>query len=228
MPPVDEAKEEQQRLWDGVEFRGAVDRGDVDKVDEMLTAGVNPNYKPDAPEASWSVLMLAANSGRAPLIDKLSKGGRMPKVEDRDPHGFQALMLAAYQGHVEIVKILLSKSADVNAKNDKGETPLMMAAAEGHKEVVASLLEAKANPDAVDSNEMSAIEKAARWGRSECLKLLLATVKEDPRKLKHCMLFGELFKHEEIVTIIKDILEPKEAIEGGEATGEDAEKVVAA
>lgn len=230
MPPVDEAKALEEQLWQAVEFRGAVDRGDVEKVDEMLNPpaekgavpAANPVYKPEG--TSWTVLMLAANSGQDSLVEKFSKGGRMPKIEDTDPHGFQALMLAAYQGHVPICEKLIAKNANVNAKNASGETPLMMAAAEGHRDVVNLLLGAGADPDALDSNEMSAIKKAARWGRADCLKALLEKVQADRRQLKHCMLFGELFKHEEIVTIIKNILDPKEAVEAGDGGEEAIEK----
>ncbi len=101
MPPVDEAAEAMAKLWEAVALRGAVDRGDVEAVDKCLEEGANPNYKmPDG--AFWTVLMLAANSGNAVLVEKMSKGGKMPKVDDKDPHGVQAIMLAAFRSHAYI------------------------------------------------------------------------------------------------------------------------------
>jgi len=50
--------------------------------------------------------------------------------------GGTALMLAAQKGHKEVVKLLLKKGANVNAKNDLGWTALDFAAKEGYKEIV--------------------------------------------------------------------------------------------
>mmetsp|Transcript_78201 Transcript_78201/g.221748 ORF Transcript_78201/g.221748 Transcript_78201/m.221748 type:complete len:257 (+) Transcript_78201:92-862(+) len=222
MPPTDEAKEAENALWAAVAFRGAVDKGELDEVETMLSEGANPIYKM-GDGASWTVLMLAANGGHAPLVDRLCKGGRMPKVEDKDPAGFQAVMLAAFKGHAAICQALLDKKADVNCKNEDGETPLMMAAAEGHLEVVQLLLSSGADPDALDKNDMSAIKKAARWGRTGCLKELLPKVRADPRQLKHCLLFGRLYEHPDVAEEIRRILEPEGAAVGEEDALDDDE-----
>lgn len=207
MPPADEAKEEADRLWSAVAFRGAVEKGEIELVEELLANGANPTYKM-TDGASWTVLMLAGYSGHAALVEKLSKGGRMPKIDEKDPQGFQAIMLAAFKGHAAICQALLDKKADVNAKNEDGITPLMMAAGEGHHEVVSVLLANGADPDTLDKNDMSAIKKAARWGHLACLKELLPKVQQDPRQMKHCLLFGRLYGHEAIVAQMKKILEP--------------------
>ena len=55
--------------------------------------------------------------------------------------GTTALMLAAQDGHTEIVKLLLEKGADVNVKTTTGITALWMASQNGHTEVVKLLLE---------------------------------------------------------------------------------------
>merc|ERR1719162_274085 len=153
--------------------------------------------------------MLASHSGHASIVDKLSKGGRMPKIEDKDPHGFQALMVAALQGHASVCSALLDKKAEVNARSEDGETSLMMASAEGHTDVVKLLLETGADPDALDKQGMGAIKKAAKWGRVECLKELLPKVEKDPRQLKHCLLFGRLCGHPDIVHEMTKALEPE-------------------
>uniref|UniRef100_A0A7S2PW22 Peptidase A2 domain-containing protein n=1 Tax=Zooxanthella nutricula TaxID=1333877 RepID=A0A7S2PW22_9DINO len=219
MPPVDEAKEEEARLWQAVEFRGAVDRADDAKVQELMEAGANPIYKM-SDGSSWTVLMLAANSGSELLVEKLSRGGKMPKVDDKDPHGYQAIMLAALQGHAQIVAKLIEKGADKDAINEDGETPLMMAAAHGHKEVVSFLLDSGADPNLLDKNDMSAIKKAARWGHLDCIRELLPKVEDNPRQLKHCMIFGKFYGHEDIVAEMKRILEPvDDGVEGEEDAG---------
>lgn len=51
--------------------------------------------------------------------------------------GSAALHVAAYFGHVEVVKLLLGDSdIDVDIRNSHGETPLHKAALTGRKEVV--------------------------------------------------------------------------------------------
>jgi len=207
MPPVDEAKELADRHWQAVAFRGAVERGELEMVDEILAAGHNPTYKM-TDGSNWTVLMIAAHCGQAPLVEKFTKGGRMPKVEEKDPNGFQAIMLAALMGQKDVCQILLDKKADVNSQDESGETPLMKASAEGHHEVVQLLLASGADPDARDCNDMTAIKKAASWGRVECLKELLPKVESNPRQLKHCLLFGRLNGHQEVVDEMTRVLEP--------------------
>lgn len=207
MPPVDEAKEEERKHWEAVQFRGAVEKGNLQTVDDMIGEGFNCCYKM-TDGCAWSVLMIASHAGHQPLVEKFTKGGRMPKVEEKDPNGFQAIGLASLKGQLTVCQTLLDKKADVNAKDEDGETPLMKASAEGHLEVVKLLLAAGADPDALDKNDMSAIKKAARWGRTECMMELLPKVKDDPRQLKHCLLFGRLNGHKGVEDAMAEVLAP--------------------
>jgi uncharacterized protein len=56
-------------------------------------------------------------------------------------YGVPGTSLAAEGGDVEIVKLLIEKGADVNAKNVDGVTALMFAAGEGRLEAVKLLIE---------------------------------------------------------------------------------------
>jgi ankyrin repeat protein len=57
-------------------------------------------------------------------------------VNAKDNLGGTALMRAAFDGHKEVVELLLEKGADVNAKDKDGGTALMIAYVKGHKEIV--------------------------------------------------------------------------------------------
>ena len=88
--------------------------------------------------------------------------------------GRTALHFAAYEGKVEIVKYLISKGANVNAKDDTGATPLHCAAADtGHEEhdngklEVAKILISKgADVNAAESSDGITPLRLAKAGRT--------------------------------------------------------------
>jgi hypothetical protein len=84
-------------------------------------------------------------------------------------------MLAAYNGHVEIVKMLAEKGADVNALNGLGQSPLAGAIFKGESEVVKALIELKADPRV---GHPTAVDSAKMFGQRRYLELLGATEEE--------------------------------------------------
>ena len=66
-------------------------------------------------------------------------------IYETDPIGSTALHYAARSGQVLIAKILLSKGAQIDAKNDYEETPLNQAVYFCHEKVVAFLIDKGAN-----------------------------------------------------------------------------------
>lgn len=102
----------------------------------------------------------------------LSVGGVDVNAKNKD--GRTALIEAAMEGHVEVVRLLLENKADVNEKITKAcATALMAAACNGHTETVKLLLENKADINAETSNGGTALQYAAYKGHIEVVKLLL-------------------------------------------------------
>lgn len=84
-----------------------------------------------------------------------------------------ALLNAARAGHGDTVKSLLSGGrADVNGKDERGNTPLIEAARFGHNDAVQALLIAKADVRAKNDEGQTALALAVRGGHNEVVRLL--------------------------------------------------------
>lgn len=103
----------------------AVQHNDLARVKAFLREGANPDYR-DAAGSSYTPLMYAAHAGDCYLARLLlgNKAGVNFLSEDL-PHNQRALMLAAGSGSVDMLKILLTRGATVNIRNNDGETTLM-------------------------------------------------------------------------------------------------------
>ncbi len=86
---------------------------------------------------------------------------------------FGILHHAISHGHHEIVKILLEKGADIEAKTKDGLTPLMFASRNGHHEIVKTLLEKGADIEAKTIDDFPSLILASRYGYHEIVKTLL-------------------------------------------------------
>ncbi|KAJ1328888.1 ankyrin repeat domain-containing protein 50 [Microdochium nivale] len=88
---------------------------------------------------------------------------------------FTDLILASYYGHRTVVKLLLEKGAEIEAKDSEyGRTPLSWAAKNGHEASVKLLLEKGADIEAKDSEYgQTPLSWAAENGHEAIVKLLL-------------------------------------------------------
>ncbi|KAF8426742.1 ankyrin repeat-containing domain protein [Tirmania nivea] len=85
-----------------------------------------------------------------------------------------AVGAAAYQGHREIVLLLLNRGADVNSTAGKYGSALGAAAYQGHREIVSLLLDRRADVNGTAGNYGSALGAAAYNGHEDVLLLLIA------------------------------------------------------
>lgn len=84
-----------------------------------------------------------------------------------------ALLQAARMGHADTVRNLLAGGgADVNGRDERGNTPLIEAARAGHDDVVQALLVARADVSAKNDEGQTALALAARGGHDEIVRLL--------------------------------------------------------
>jgi len=91
-------------------------------------------------------LFQAIQKGSQAQVETLLSGGT--DVNARDDNGLTPLMVAAFLGRVDVVRLLLQKGADVNARDLQGEGALIKASAAGRDEVVGLLLKKGADVNA--------------------------------------------------------------------------------
>lgn len=147
-------------------FWEALARDDVDRVRTLLLRGtdtnaVHPQFGPAivvaARERSWNVVReLAGIVGT--------------RVDAPNARAETAAMLAALQGELDIVRLLVKKGAEVNRP---GWTPLHYAALSGNVDLLRYLLDQNAYIDAQSPNRSTPLMMAARQDRIDAVHLLV-------------------------------------------------------
>ncbi|EDO04684.1 hypothetical protein SS1G_07167 [Sclerotinia sclerotiorum 1980 UF-70] len=93
-------------------------------------------------------------------------------INRKDKEGNIPLHLAALKGHLEIVKILKRRGAEIHTTNAKHCTAFLLAAAHGHIEVVKFLYEHGADLHTPDNNNWNPLISASYNGHIEVAKFL--------------------------------------------------------
>jgi outer membrane protein assembly factor BamB len=135
-------------------------------------------------------LWRAAKDGQADLVEAVLAKGLDADAETE--YGVTALQFAADRGHLDVVRVLIARHANVN-KRDRfyGASPLGAAAAKQHWQVVAALLEAGARgadqilPGAAAAGEIEVVRVALESGTVSpaALDRALALTPQDQKEL---------------------------------------------
>lgn len=139
-------------------------------VKKLLEAGADPHLtNPEGVTALHMVARLENNDDQhtSVAIAKSLLKAKMA-VDTRGRDGSTALMLAARDGHSEMVRLLRDNGANVALRDNRNWSVLTYAAAEGHADIVASLLCAGADP----KTDLSFIS-AASSGHCNVLRILI-------------------------------------------------------
>ncbi len=116
-------------------------------------------------------LLVAAYLGIDRDVNRFLRDGAY--VNTMTMNGSTPLMLAAGQGHLSTVQILVMHDADVNKGDKQGTTPLMNAILNGHADVVAFLLRSGAATRVRDRAGRTPLLLAAAHNRPAIVSLLL-------------------------------------------------------
>ncbi len=95
-------------------------------------------------------------------------------VDEVDPNGRTTLMIAAFDGHTDVVKLLLDHGAEVDHRDLAGRTALMYASSGQFPGTVQLLLDRGADVNSVDTDEgWSSLMLAAAEGLQPVVEVLL-------------------------------------------------------
>ncbi|MBX3084989.1 MAG: ankyrin repeat domain-containing protein [Anaerolineae bacterium] len=133
-----------------------------------------------------AIANLMIDAGASLSLYEATAAGRLAKVEaiiDAQPErlneysldGFQALGLACFFGHLDVVTYLLSKGAIVNSasQNAMRVMPLHSAVAGDHLAIAQALIEHGANVNAIQADDFTPLHGAAQNGNLDMINLLL-------------------------------------------------------
>jgi len=114
----------------------------------------------------------AARNGNTKKVESLLKEQPTLVSSKEEEFGQTPLHIAAFNGRLEVAKLLVANKADVNAKAKNGSMPLHLAAAKGNKELVEFLLASKAEINALDNDGWSPMHSAITWEHKDIAELL--------------------------------------------------------
>lgn len=153
----------------------AVLKNDLSGVKASLAAGADINMRSLTGSCP---LHVAARKGSLPLVQLLLATPKV-RMDQQDDEGYTPLMVAALNGHSDVVKELLIFRADPDQTLGNGETALHLASNCSSKGVFSALLEYGADINAKTSDrEMTPLHYAAMYDNHQLAEVL----KNDSRR----------------------------------------------
>ena len=154
--------------------------GNIDMVNQLLRHGAEIDNRDNR---GCTPLRFAAARGHKHVVGRLLDCGadvNAQRNEDRST----SLTIASQKGHIDTVRMLLSKGAKTEVRDHLGRTPLWYAAANGHMMVVSALRSAGARIDAMDDKGYTPLWIAAINGHlMDVLDAMHANLSDKERTL---------------------------------------------
>jgi ankyrin repeat protein len=167
----------------------AAREGKIRLINLLIKAGANINAKD---KSGNTALNAAAGSNRSKAVKALLDAGAKPEPDDLSQACIQGdietvtlllsagispdegLTSSAQNRNLDVVRLLLSKGAAVNKKDQNGITALHVAALQGGPEIVQLLLDKGADPNVTNDKNETPLHKAISGdGNLEVVKLLV-------------------------------------------------------
>lgn len=156
-----------------------VELGELSYVSAVLKQ--NPSLDVNRPRATGSktALYLACERGYPDLVELLLKHKADATIGDSEPASlgdakrYSPLTIAAGNGHLAVVKVLLSSGVDIESRDASNRTAIWIAAVKNQPTVVRFLCEAKAKVNCPGRFDTTPLQEAISHGNIEVVKVLL-------------------------------------------------------
>ncbi len=149
------------------DFTKAAKFDDVSEVQSLLKAGVSPNTL----DPKGNPMLIVAIRDKSKKVTDLLLANPSTNVNLANKSGENALMMAAFDGDLPTVKMLvLEKKASVNKR---GWAPIHYAATNGHLQIVQFLMAHGAKVNAYSPSETTPLMMAIGSGNDDLIKYLL-------------------------------------------------------
>lgn len=128
-------------------------------------------------------------------------------VNKRNSEGNTPLIVSAAQGHISVVRYLISQGADIAARNNSGNDALGLAAGKGHLEIIELLLDNNAEINNKNSNGNTALINAVAGGYIDVVTALLnrgANPNVQNQNGETALMFATLNRDDSVVKILID------------------------
>ena len=150
----------------------AIEKGDHDALVRYGGAtGADLNF--EVTKDGAFPLLIACAKGDPELVNLLLSNPHLD-INKKDKNGVNAYFMAAYHGHVMVMRRLMGKGAEMCEKNTNGSNALHIAVKRGNVDVVKELIRIQYELDDPKVNGITALGIAAMRGNAEILDLLLA------------------------------------------------------
>ncbi|XP_061655299.1 histone-lysine N-methyltransferase EHMT1 isoform X5 [Phyllopteryx taeniolatus] len=156
----------------------ACENNHIETAMYLLRAGASAVHKD---VEGFTCLHLAAKSGHDNIVEYLLCTGYV-NINCQDDGGWTAMIWATEYKHVDQVKLLLSKGADISIRDKEENICLHWAAFSGSVEIATLLLDANCDLHAVNIHGDSPLHIAARENRLDCVVLFLSRGADVSRK----------------------------------------------
>lgn len=171
----------------------------------MYLLSANANVHAEETQMLLQPLFLAAGDGHADIANMLIHA--TANVNATNIGNWTALTKAAYSGHTQAVRLLLSKRADVNvAAMDDGVTPLTVSAQDGFLAIVQELVAASADVNALTRDRWTALILASRNGHRDVVQVLLAALADISAETggETALTQATKYGHQQVVQMLRD------------------------
>jgi ankyrin repeat protein len=137
---------------------------------------------------------------------------KLVNVENTENQNVRPLHIAAEKGFLEIVTLLVTNEAEIDAKDKYSQTPLHFASFYGHIKVVKYLVEKGANINLKHDDSNTPLHEAALGGNIEVVKYLVEKGAKVEAKNKNGESAKDLAQDEEIKKFLESPLKKNEDV----------------